>query len=380
MGVRSSSCAAERPMTAGASCSFWLLISLFSGGLLAGCGVPEHMQVGRATHPQSVDKDVRFRTTYYYRVFDYCWNKNTGEQQIIPETDTLYRYRMTGKAHSLFSQVKFESGVLPAKMIDPFGTDVVYDRDIGGFRVRDQAQAEQEAQRIRNAAEQGANRQALAANKEAAWQRYLHLRAAYEQLPALPATATDEQKATAQRVRTDLETAMAQALATYTSDLAVALPPADRAALDELTAKIDASLGQPRDEGTREELAKVRQTLAQLVELSEGATPLDAACPRDALVRRRGFQIMGPEGWKTFDQDERLLMAMSTRAKPLIETLQEYSGRVLNSRVNPADALLPLVRENLVTVQAQQAAERADPSTAAVDQIFGGALTAFGGN
>ena len=47
---------------------------------------------------------------------------------------------------------------------------------------------------------------------------------------------------------------------------------------------------------------------------------------------RRGFQILGPEGWRTFNQDERLIMAMNATGEPLIATMQELSGRVLDNQ------------------------------------------------
>src|SRR5262249_8840563 len=67
----------------------------------------------------------------------------------------------------------------------------------------------------------------------------------------------------------------------------------------------------------------------------------------DGTPARRGFQILGPEGWRTFAQDERLLMAQSYPAKPLIGTLQEISRDLTNAQQSPAEALLPLVTERL---------------------------------
>jgi hypothetical protein len=130
--------------------------------LCAACTVPEHMHVTEGAAPQHVDTDVRFRVNYYFRVFDYCWSadsvlalqstdkKSTGAayRQIIPETDTLYRYRMTGKSSALFNKVKFESGTLKKEQIDPFGTDVTFNRDIGGFLVRNEGEAKAEARAL----------------------------------------------------------------------------------------------------------------------------------------------------------------------------------------------------------------------------------------
>lgn len=62
---------------------------------------------------------------------------------------------------------------------------------------------------------------------------------------------------------------------------------------------------------------------------------------------RRGLQVLGPEGWRTFNQDERLLLAMSSSGKPLISTLKDLSARVLNEQSDPSALMLPLVRERL---------------------------------
>jgi hypothetical protein len=498
------------------------LALVLAGSLLAACGVPEHMLVDQGTFPQNVDKDVRFRTTYYFRIFDYCWNRNTGEQAYIPETDTLYRYRMTGKAHSLLSAVKFESGILSAAEIDPFGTDVVFDNNINGFRVRDATAAKEESERIELAKEAAARAKAREATRDSAFERYLQLRDAYLKVKE-PEGADDTQKAATAKIREQLELAMQEALTAYVSDLALTLPaaqqseivglseqlkelsdkvsnlvpstlvttlskaaadlteaakgkaPADQAAIDALSNKIKdlaealakqepsaqiaalltkveafttlaegkSSADQDAIKNLSKQIMGVADTLArqqpaaQVAALSQAATDLVKAaegkpaveqdalkklsgqaneladtlakqepppgitdllqaagnltkavesgqaleqlCPADKPTVRRGFQVMGPEGWKTFNQDERLVMAMSSSAKPLIGTLQEYAGRILQSRYNPADALLPLVRENLVTVQAQQAAERQDPATASVETIFDKATASFGG-
>lgn len=122
--------------------------------LAAGCSLPDSMQVRRGNEPRYQDEDVRFRTTYYFRVFDYCRDKasrlDTGnhqpfvakvytepdqppapqgrgnatdskQPQIKIVSDALYRFRVTGKADSLFEDIRFEAGTLKADEIDPFG-------------------------------------------------------------------------------------------------------------------------------------------------------------------------------------------------------------------------------------------------------------------
>ena len=133
----------------------WHVLRVLAVGvpcLLAACTVPEHMEVRAGKDPRNQDDDVRFRTTYYFRVFDACRaaggvNGQIDERQIIPETDSLYRYRMTGKAFSLFTNVHFEAGVLKGYEIDPFGANVVFDPDTNRFRFKSRRQTEKEAAR-----------------------------------------------------------------------------------------------------------------------------------------------------------------------------------------------------------------------------------------
>lgn len=94
---------------------------------LAGCSVPNSMHVTQGISPRLIDTDVRFRTTYYFRTFDYCWATSVDGskyRQVIPETDVLYRYVMTGKAPALTNKVQFEAAVVDAAQLDPFGANL----------------------------------------------------------------------------------------------------------------------------------------------------------------------------------------------------------------------------------------------------------------
>ena len=84
-------------------------------------------------------------------------------------------------------------------------------------------------------------------------------------------------------------------------------------------------------------LAQSEEYLAWL--FARAAQPESIQCPEDAPVRR-GFQVLGPEGWRTFNQDERLMVAMSSSAEPLISTLKDVSNRVIRARDNPSAELL----------------------------------------
>ncbi len=114
-----------------------LIPLLLSVLLIGACGsVPESMQVRAGVDPRHQDDDVRFRTTYYFRVFDVCRDRNGKALRVTPHGDSLYRFRMTGKAKGgLTSKVHFESGILHKTEIDPFGSSVVFDDKLGRHRV-----------------------------------------------------------------------------------------------------------------------------------------------------------------------------------------------------------------------------------------------------
>ncbi|MGE0470928.1 MAG: hypothetical protein AB7L09_14930 [Nitrospira sp.] len=107
--------------------------------------------------PKYQDQDVRFRTTYYFRVFDICdvldednrlleykqpdtiFNKRTKGIYKL-QNDSLYRFRMTGKASALFHDIAFESGTLRAEQIDPFGASIDYDETSRKFHLASPSQ------------------------------------------------------------------------------------------------------------------------------------------------------------------------------------------------------------------------------------------------
>ncbi|WP_235530475.1 hypothetical protein [Sphingomonas sp. Leaf62] len=360
------------------------------------------MHVTRGTDPKYVDTNVRFRTTYYFRVFDFCWSADTAVgsgsgapryRSIIPQTDTLYRYRMTGKASALGSNIKFESGVLNEKDIDPFGADVVYNGDVNRYVVRSRSDAKSQADQI--AADRRAAALATAARSaaDAALGRFEALGKLLEQSAKLPEKERDIAQA-------ELKTAMADVLQDYTGKLRAPLGDAltdrfDR--IDKLLAGLAATEGRPTTPpaaATAEAIAKaaVEEARAAINEAARkqalsaqadgAATP--PLCPANTILTK-GFQVMGPEGMRPFDQKQRLVMAMYTSAKPLTETLTEYSGRIVNGRANPAEQLLPLARETLRIVETQRTLDAAAGRIAAggdavpkLDELFATTIETFG--
>lgn len=130
---------------------------------LTGCSwrigdVPAALRIDSGMDPNNQDKYTRFRTTYYFRVIDSCRveegnpsgdaayktltgfrERTSGKTKIV--NDTVYRFRMTGKASALFNKVNFGSGVLRADQIDPFGNSVEYKN--GTFEVKTRSSARQ---------------------------------------------------------------------------------------------------------------------------------------------------------------------------------------------------------------------------------------------
>ena len=101
--------------------NFWLsglLLALFA---LSACETPNAMSVRAGLDPKYVDDHVRFRARYYYTVIQHC-DQDGNALDKGEKTITLYRYTLTGKAPSLFTEVKFEAGLMPTQIVEKFGS------------------------------------------------------------------------------------------------------------------------------------------------------------------------------------------------------------------------------------------------------------------
>lgn len=268
-------------------------VSLF---LLVACGgcstlgdVTPALRVDQGEHPAYQDEQVRFRTTYYFRIVDACkveegrfqlgksgdyattfgpFNvRRNGKLKIV--SDSLYRFRMIGKASALFANIRFESGVLRAEQIDPFGSQITFDQTTNAFRV-------------------------------------------------VPASVSREQARRGDIVR-------------------------EVNRLIELQKNVDRQYGDAAD--IKSEIS--RQVTKQIKLLGDEndsgagaagngnggpeANASDPLCP-DGRPIQRSYFLYGPEGVRRLDPDQRLLMAMTSDSKPLIGMLQQLSGMALHSQ------------------------------------------------
>ena len=294
--------------------------------LLGACTVPEQLQVRSGVDPRSQDDNVRFRTIYYFRVFDVCRDPSGNLASDPPLRDSLYRFRMTGKASDLFSKVRFESGILHKSEIDPFGSSVIFDDELGRHRFVSREETDAAARRN---------------------ERYDEIQRQISLLEQLD-TFVDEQQSQGgdptaanqlRRIMTKVGDGIERQLANTVPALGSASP------------KDNPTMNESKSAG--------------------------AGCPKGTELRR-GFQIMGPEGIATFNQDQRLVMAMTSSGKPLVGTLKELSGRILAEHGSESDVLLPLVRESLATLRAERAIDRIENEPdVSVDQLIERIIKAF---
>jgi len=252
---------------------------------LSGCQVPVHMQVRHGKAPANIDTDVRFRTVYYFRVFDFCRGKGAAAEN-QPEAESLYRFVMTGKANAYANRVRFESGTLKSYQIDPFGANI--ERNETG-EIRFVSVEEKNARA----------RQNLALNNI---DRLIEFR------DKLDGEDGNKNGSLLTSLDTQIERVISESVAASFAPLSSG----------------NASIGTPSNNAP-------------------------AIC-NDGTQVQRGFQILGPQGIKTFDQEDRLILAMTSDAQPLISTLEQTSGRILETRkreLSQSDLLLPLITEQL---------------------------------
>ncbi len=466
--------------------SFLFALALL--GLLTACALPKSMGVRSGTEPRHEDDDVRFRVTYFYRVYDYCSHPSRAKDDPYHiKSDSLYRFRMTGKANALFTKVHFESGTLKSYEIDPLGAAVAFDEKNGRFHFQSREQTErnancaaveEEMERLAGKIKAFSSDQAANATLINAYNTRLTALAAsnaclpvtiVEKLPApsvdntkplrlagsnlgevavvtpdpLPivATLTDSKNITLTVNLNDAATKLKKAgnafkgmesgmdnskgfteagdeLLTITFDklslegesvktdaankfkksvkdaelkikdagsslkAMVKEPESSSLYLSKAGANL-ANAGDLLDEladyfsdsekvlGTNDDkyipkeeflpLNKMALALSQvgrnLQVAASGNRANSKSCnPGENL--KRGFQVIGPQASSEFDPDDRLVMAMSSSASPLIGQLKDISARVLAEQQSPGDSLLELVKARLTVSKAVNELEK----------------------
>ena len=263
-------------------------------GLLAGCtSMPDHFTVDQGQDPENQDEDVRFRATYYFRVYDYC-EKDTNNAPPF-RNDTLFRFRMTGKA-SAFNDVHFESGTLLASQIDPLAAGVAFDEENRRFYFISAQEAAADARRV---------------NTYAELKKQLRL---MEELNSNEQLGED-----AKAIAKELSASIVNTIGRLNGSVS---PP------------VKSVPEQSDGSGTMNAALIKTAQVADSAQVNGGSgnhAPLTSSSNRCQDLRR-GYLVLGPEGSKEFVQDERLVLAMTSTGKPIIATLQELSGRILNGK------------------------------------------------
>ncbi len=262
--------------------------------------VPTALRVEEGAEPEFQDEQVRFRTTYYFRIVDSCrvedglvtemgedgatkendsylahlglfQGRNRGLLRIV--NDSFYRFRMTGKASALFAKIHFESGILRAEQIDPFGSSVKFNQNEGVFQVE--------------------------------------------------SASTFRERARREEIRKEI------------------------ISLKNLIHDGD---------GIHEEL--VKEQIKQQIKLlgleneSHSINPQlsksnNLTCP-DGRPTRKSYLLYGPEGVRELDPDERLLMAMTSDSKPLISMLQQLSEKNVQAQTTQVSDFTRLLAERIL--------------------------------
>ncbi len=452
--------------------------------LLSGCSwladISSSMRVDTGLEPENIDSNVRFRTTYYFRVLTGCKIESTASADydkfspfkkrisgvFIPLNDSLYRFRMTGQAAALFNRVHFESGILRKEQIDPFGSSVRYNDQTHAFtpisadEVRDdnarhiamqeveqfrklytdlaadeklttghktqlfaklitmiedrldQIKASRPSSAVSTTPSSGSGTAGTNPTDSALTKLEQKLIALEEKLGKARTHFNNTQKTLieAKKKVAEIETNLNDAKAALTSPDPSTKPPKQN--IDALTAELTAAeqvmttaetnrdaagklvttlTGESTAIKTEIENAHKNLTTAKqetmtslttlkgkvedlLKELGVATTPPanqgTAAC--NGKPSENKYYILGPEGTKELDPNDRLLLALSVDSKPLISALQQLSDRKFQSAGTNYQTMEDLLHERGQILDSRsllQKAEKAiDPDTAATDQ------------
>ena len=327
--------------------------------LVSGClAVPKEMQVRSGASPSYQDDNVRFRTTYYFRVISICDDGKVNTDTSKLDIDSLYRFRMTGKAGALANKIHFESGFLPKSAIDPFGSVVSYDSENNRFHVS----SHEDIQRI--------SKQKERLNEQAREQKFL-----LEQRASKRKILIDE-------INNYLRIMGADSFEETDKDglMATSLTALIKGNVDTITA-LNGSLSTEARHDDAEIIKKIGE-LADALKSHKLETDKIIQAINDKVSKDKqdksicttnsnqyGFQVLGPQGMRTYDQDQRLLLSMSTSAKPLVATLKELATRMMPRPTNNTEALLQVTEERLTLSRTERELFRLEDEISRIDNL-----------
>lgn len=374
--------------------------------LNAGCtefgDVGPEFRIDTGIEPENQDNNVRFRTTYYFRVFDYCeklsdadrktdyeekdnlfTTRKNGQYKILK--DSLYRFKMTGQASALFSKVNFESGALKAEQIDPFGSYVNFDSNgrpqiVSAQELHEKNDRQQVEENIRRLVSLRKDLKdipdagkrvdsvieqtidllgphsdpksvvgdaALISEQVKARQHLDKIVKAAERanVPKVSGLDTVETKDSIWRKEKEFFRKVSDKALEQVGKMETAQGDREKE-LSASTAVDKKKELQDNLDLTKKELSLAKSELQDILRITAshllgnptlGTTTRSEnssdACSKGARPTR-GFQVLGPEGFREFDPGERLVMAMTSDAKPLVNTLQALSGRNMQTDIS----------------------------------------------
>ncbi|MCC6139890.1 MAG: hypothetical protein IT389_04655 [Nitrospira sp.] len=335
-------------------------------GLLPACSwlsdVSSNMRIDTGLEPGNVDSNVRFRATYYFRVLSGCSLEPSHDQSddsgfmrhvrggFVPMQDSLYRFRMTGQAAALFKHVHFESGVLRKDQIDPFGSQVRYHEGTKSFALvsadevraeSKQATALQDVKKFRDLYRDIGDDKKLG---DAAKTKLLNklvemIEDRLEMMKLLHVVSAPPSDGKTPDGNNSM------------SNPPKTMPPSDDPAekikqLEAELKKAQEDVAKAKEDAKKHEIQTLEELEKKIEEkLKElgaaAASPQGAACAGKPSEQR--YFVLGPEGAKELDPNDRLLMALSVDSKPLIGALQQMSDRrfqTASTQVHTMEALL----------------------------------------
>lgn len=292
------------------------LSTLILVSLLEGCAFRDmysQLHVTQGNNPENEDVGVLFRNIYYYRVFEYCPGKKNPE--ILK--DNLFRFRMTGKAYSLlFTKTRFEAGILHKGEIDPFGTPITFNSDSNKFEFTSKQDVELKKSKARLEILDKEFITLLGLVKKYndkidEINKLDNKKNAVGEVPGTknnngttPGQGGSEQSNNKNKRKKEESTKKNSKIETVKSHLEDYI----RARAKDLKMAAEGQMTQAFTKSGPSALCKSGNPAVQ------------------------ESWILGPEGWRKFDPDERLVLAMSISGKPILGPIKELAGRVLNEQ------------------------------------------------